>query len=136
MDRFHKLILDDDRLCLGKLSNILTKHNFKVYCASTPSRAFNILEYLSIDFFFCDISLPEMSGLEILSRFRHEYPDMDVIMISGENGTGKEIIARIIHHTSDRKSKVFFPVNCAAVPETLIESEFFGHKKGGFYENF
>jgi len=54
------------------------------------------------------------------------------VLISGESGTGKEIIARIIHYASIRKSKKFCPVNCAAIPENLIESEFFGYKKGTF----
>jgi DNA-binding NtrC family response regulator len=54
------------------------------------------------------------------------------ILITGENGTGKEIIARIIHHASERSQEVFFPVNCSAIPESLLESEFFGHRKGSF----
>jgi len=54
------------------------------------------------------------------------------VLITGENGTGKEIIARIIHYASDRKKEVFVPVNSTAIPDTLIESEFFGHKKGSF----
>ena len=54
------------------------------------------------------------------------------ILITGENGTGKEIIARIIHHASERKKEAFIPVNCTAIPETLLESEFFGHRKGAF----
>jgi len=54
------------------------------------------------------------------------------IIISGESGTGKEIIARIIHYASPRKDKKFCPINCAALPETLLESEFFGYKKGTF----
>jgi len=54
------------------------------------------------------------------------------VMITGENGTGKEIIARIIHYASDRSKKPFYPINSAAIPETLLESEFFGHKKGAF----
>jgi DNA-binding NtrC family response regulator len=59
--------------------------------------------------------------------------DRDInVMITGENGTGKEIIARIIHHASERNNKPFFPVNSAAIPETLLESEFFGHRKGAF----
>lgn len=54
------------------------------------------------------------------------------VLITGENGTGKEIIARIIHYASDRKKQIFVPVNSTAIPDTLIESEFFGHTKGSF----
>jgi len=54
------------------------------------------------------------------------------VLITGESGTGKEIIARIIHFASKRKDHNFFPINCSAIPETLVESEFFGHKKGSF----
>ncbi|MCK4654232.1 MAG: sigma 54-interacting transcriptional regulator [Candidatus Cloacimonetes bacterium] len=54
------------------------------------------------------------------------------ILVTGENGTGKEIIARIIHYASDRKKEAFLPVNCSAIPETLLESEFFGHRKGAY----
>jgi transcriptional regulator with PAS, ATPase and Fis domain len=59
------------------------------------------------------------------------YPDVNVL-ITGESGTGKENIARIIHHLCQRRESNFWPVNCSAIPETLLESEFFGHKKGAF----
>lgn len=58
--------------------------------------------------------------------------DSTSVLITGESGTGKELIARSIHAMSKRKNNFFHSVNCSAIPETLFESEFFGHKKGSF----
>ena len=82
-------------------------------------------------------AIPEMIGnshliLQIKRQINMAAPRNAWILITGENGTGKEIVARHIHEKSSRANKPFIAVNCAAIPEELIESELFGHVKGAF----
>ncbi|MEC8429575.1 MAG: sigma-54 dependent transcriptional regulator, partial [Pseudomonadota bacterium] len=75
-------------------------------------------------------SSPAMQKL--YSRIHKVAPTSASVLINGETGTGKELAAKAIHHESPRADKPMISVNCAAIPETLIESELFGHEKGAF----
>ncbi|MCU4164476.1 sigma-54-dependent transcriptional regulator [Carboxylicivirga caseinilyticus] len=228
MNRLKVLILDDESRITEKLKYHLEKRNFEVTTANTPKEGLVKLSEEKPGVLILDVMLPGMNGLDILEKVKGEYPNLEIIMISGygdmdmviqamrkgasdfirkpfqimdiqlaiertekflamqskleeaedreelvskelesmiekdfigdspqikkvlkmalkaaedgdvnvlvtgENGTGKEIISRIIHYGSPRKKKVFAPVNSSAIPATLLESEFFGHVKGAF----
>jgi two-component system nitrogen regulation response regulator NtrX len=70
--------------------------------------------------------------LEVEDQVKRAAPTNATVLITGESGVGKELIARAIHRNSHRRDEAFIQVNCAAIPEELIESELFGHEKGSF----
>ncbi|MBC8321858.1 MAG: sigma-54-dependent Fis family transcriptional regulator [Bacteroidetes bacterium] len=222
------LIVDDEPRVVDEIAEFLIAKKFNVFKAGAPSIAFNLLSLHDINIVILDIKLPEMDGLQVLVKIKAEYPEIEVIMISGhgdmdtviqamrsgatdyfakpfrlfdinnaimrtqrymelnkklktaqknvdklskkilnnigtqllgnseamkhlirmmskvaksentsvlilgESGTGKELVANGIHQLSKRSNNMFYSVNCSAIPESLFESEFFGHKKGSF----
>ncbi len=70
--------------------------------------------------------------LHLKEQIRVSGPSQSRVLISGENGTGKELVARLVHEKSTRRNAPFLEINCAAIPENLIESELFGYERGAF----
>lgn len=212
------LIVDDEPSIREALKDILTEEKYDTLTAQNGVEAYAILENQKVDLVLCDIKMPKMDGMELLSKCFEEGFDVPFIMISahgtidnavdavkkgafdfiqkppdlnrilitvrnalenkklstetrnlkkrvsrqyemignsakinevktiidkvaptdarvlitGENGTGKELVARWLHEKSDRCKEPFIEVNCAAIPSELIESELFGHEKGAF----
>lgn len=80
-----------------------------------------------------DFMIGNSSAMQDVYKFIGKVADSDaLVLITGESGTGKELVARAVYSHSPRKQNLFLPINCAAIPETLMESEFFGHEKGSF----
>jgi two-component system nitrogen regulation response regulator NtrX len=212
------LVIDDELGIRTTLAAILEDERYHAFPAEDALVGFDILSKHQIDLIFLDVLLPHMGGLEALERIKKDWPQIEVIvisghanidmavravklgafdflekplsldkvltvtrnavtvqnlrkenidlkkrivpkmeilgvsksiehvralikqaadsdariLISGENGTGKEVAAHAVHDFSSRADKPFIEVNCAAIPDTLIESELFGHEKGAF----
>ena len=211
------LIIDDERAIRNSLGEILSDEGYAVDTAEDGIKGLEMATREHYDVIFCDIKMPGMDGLEVLSKLTAEGTDSAVIMISGhgdidtavecikkgafdfiqkpldlnrilitiknatdkvslssqnrvlkkkvfgqemigesepikriqemigkvaatdarvlitgENGSGKELVARSLHQQSNRSAMPYIEVNCAAIPSELIESELFGHEKGSF----
>jgi DNA-binding NtrC family response regulator len=143
MMKFTVLIVDDEEeMCLS-LSELLTANNFVVIYTTDPLKVSSILNGHTVDLILLDITMPSMPGLDLLKVIKSKNPALPIIiikvaqtdvpvLITGESGTGKELVACSIHYQSTRKNRQFIKVNCASIPDTLLESEIFGHEKGAF----
>ncbi|MBN1759061.1 MAG: sigma-54-dependent Fis family transcriptional regulator, partial [Chitinispirillaceae bacterium] len=90
-------------------------------------------EYVEMEHrFLADLMAGSPSMQKVLRYALKIAPTSSTVLIGGESGTGKEFFARIIHRMSNRFENNFVAMNCGAIPETLFESEFFGHRKGSF----
>lgn len=212
------LIIDDERSIRNALKDVLEFEGYVIELAEDGLKGLEMIKSTKYDMIFCDIKMPQMDGVEVLSKIKEEVPDQTVVMISGhgtvdtavecikkgafdfiekpldlnrllvcvrngldhkslvqetkvlkkkvaqkmkmvgespamlhlrdvisrvaptdarvlitgENGTGKEVVARTLFEMSNRSSAPYVEVNCAAIPSELIESELFGHEKGAF----
>ena len=88
--------------------------------------------HIELKKYFGNIIAESDEMVNVCEMIRRVAPTKTTIMITGESGTGKELVAEAVHAFSARSEGPFLPVNCAALPETLIESELFGHTKGAF----
>lgn len=92
----------------------------------------SVLSRMDARHFFPSIIGESMAMRGLLSLIRKVSPTDSTVLVLGESGTGKELVATSIHENSQRKTKPFIKLNCAAIPAELLESELFGHEKGAF----
>lgn len=126
-------------------SKQFSQSDFHIVCIITQLLSHHIQNLKTIDFikeenqFFKNqmfnnfkIIGHDIQTLKMKQWIEKAAPTHSNVLITGESGTGKELVARSIHQNSPRKNKPFIVINCASIPDHLIESEFFGHKKGAF----
>ncbi|GAA4323489.1 hypothetical protein GCM10023149_24460 [Mucilaginibacter gynuensis] len=114
------------------MSNIIANEKILALRKQLEIENSHLNEQINTIYNFSDIvgQGPEMQ--KVYGLMKRVAESNSTVLILGETGTGKELIARAIHHSSPRKSKIMIKVNCAALPANLIESELFGHEKGAF----
>src|SRR5205809_722568 len=124
------LVVDDEPAIRDTMRMILDYEGYETLLAASGEEGLTVIERDAPDMVFLDIKMPGLKG--IMDQVRRAAPTTATVLLLGESGVGKELIARAIHRNSQRARERFVEVNCAAIPEELIESELFGHERGAF----
>src|SRR5947209_4114732 len=129
------LVVDDEQSMTQFLGIVLRKDGFQVTTVNSGRDALDKIRTEAFDVVLSDIKMPGLDGIQLLQVFKmvDKVADSEAtILIQGDSGTGKELIAREIHYRSRRNSGPFVSINCGAIPRDLLESNLFGHVKGSF----
>src|SRR5436190_1562179 len=130
------LVVDDDSLILDCFRYAFSAEKVTTETAKTAPDAIALIQHYSFDAADSvegDLLVGECPGMQEVYRQIGRVAGQDVtVLILGESGTGKEVVARAIFQYSKRADRPFLAINCAAIPENLLESELFGHEKGSF----
>ncbi len=129
--RFVRNVVDDNQNVLGDLY-VYRDVSKEVEVKRMKAEVFRLRSELETTYSFTNLVGASDQMQRVYSLMKQAASSDITVLIQGESGTGKELVARSIHFHSSRKNRPFLAINCAAIPETLIESELFGHEQGAF----